>query len=196
MTRVRVVAFLVPFALTVALVGCGTSSGDDASDTTAGATTTAAETTAGQETTETTVDEEPTETTETTEVTEETEPAGGDEDLCEPLQVLSDYDQASADIIAGGDWTAIQAYFVDSTQPVLDAYDEAIALDTDLTDDLEELRAITEGTAELAAESTDLMDLSGKLLALPGIDSAGQAGLRLNTFAEATCGFSTGGAGN
>lgn len=197
MTRSRRAALLLPFLVAVALVGCGTSSGDDASEgpttTEASADPTTTEVTETTEAAETTVEEEPTETTENTETTEV--PAG-DEDLCEPLQVLSDYDQESAEIIAGGDWTAIQAFLVDNTEPVLDAYDDAIALDTDLTADLEELRSVTEGTAEMAAEATDLMDLSDKLLALPNIAEAGQAGLRLNTFAEETCGFSTGGAGN
>ena len=62
----------------------------------------------------------------------------------------------------------------------------------EVTADLKELRAVSEGTAELAGSATSLADLSDKLLSLPGIESAGAAGLRLNTFAEANCGFSTG----
>jgi hypothetical protein len=112
-----------------------------------------------------------------------------------PLKVLSDYDIQSGRIIAGGDWAAIQAFFVAQTDPVLAAYDDAIAIDSEVTADLKELRAVSEGTAELAGSATSLADLSDKLLSLPGIESAGAAGLRLNTFAEANCGFSTGGNG-
>jgi hypothetical protein len=176
---------LAACAITLALAGCSTSGSDDADK----ATTTKPEatTTAPVDTTETTA------TTEAEEPTETTAPAG--DDICVPLKVLSDYDIQSGRIIAGGDWAAIQAFFVAQTDPVLAAYDDAIAIDSEVTADLKELRAVSEGTAELAGSATSLADLSDKLLSLPGIESAGAAGLRLNTFAEANCGFSTGGNG-
>jgi len=171
---------LAASAAALVLAGCGTSSGSDASEE---PTTTKAEAT-------TTV---PDDTTEVEDPTETTAPAG--DDICVPLKVLSDYDIESARLISVGDWSAIQAYFVEETEPVLAAYDDAIAMDTDLTADLEELRGVSEGTAEMAADATSLMDLSDKLLSVPGIQEAGAAGQRLNEYAETNCGFSTGGNG-
>ena len=69
--------------------------------------------------------------------------------------------------------------------------DDAIALDTDLTADLETLRSFTEQTASVAAEATSFEEFSSKLLDQPGVNDAGPAGIRLNTFAQQTCGFST-----
>jgi hypothetical protein len=183
MPRTPIRLLLAASAVALVLAGCGTSSGSDAAG---GTTTTKAQatTTAASEVTDTTEAAAPTETT-----------APAEDDICVPLKVLSDYDIASARLIAVGDWTAIQAYFVEKTDAVLAAYDDAIAIDSEVTDDLKELRTISEGTAELAADATDLMDLSGKLTALPGLQSAGAAGERLNAFAEEKCGFSTGGNG-
>ncbi|WP_421120370.1 hypothetical protein ACE2AJ_03350 [Aquihabitans daechungensis] len=187
MARTPLRLALIAGAAALLLAACGTSGGDDASDrptTTAEATSTAPTDTTAPEPADTTETEEPTETT-----------APADEDLCVPLKVLSDYDIESARLISVGDWAAIQAFFVEETDSVLGAYDDAIALDSEFTEDLEALRAVSEGTAELAGESNDLMDLSGKLTSLPGIQEAGQAGMRVNEYAEENCGFSTGGNG-
>lgn len=182
-TPSRIVLIATAAALAL-LAGCGTSAGDDALDettTTAATATTAAPTKDGTETTE----------VETTEV-DDTEPSG-DDDLCAALQVLSQYDIDSAEIINSGDWEATQAFFVDRTADVLTAYDDAIALDTELSADLEAMRAITEGTADMAADSDDLAELSDKLLSQPGLMEAGEAGIRVNEYAQEHCGFSTGG---
>lgn len=171
----------------VLLASCGTSSGSDASDdptTTAPAPTT----TVPSDTTEA----EPTATT-AVDTTAVEEPAG--DDICVPLKVLSDFDIESAQLINGSDWSATQQFFVDNTDDVLAAYDDAIAFDSEVTADLEALKAVTETTAETAADSTDLMDFSSKLLAEPGIVEAGQSGVVLNIFAQTECGFSTGGNG-
>lgn len=174
-------ALLVSIACLL-FAGCGASGGDDAADE---PTTTKAEATTTTETDTTEVD------TTDVETTEVDDPEGGE--ICEPLQVLSDFDSESAELIDEGDWPTIQAYFVEHTDDVLAAYDDAIALDTELSSDLEELRGITEGTADLAADSSSLEELGTRLLDDPDIASAGEAGFRLNEFAQENCGFSTGG---
>ena len=188
MRRFRL-ALAIPVVMLGTLTACGSDADDSATETTAASTTEAS--------VETTDAPDTTDASETTEVSETTAADGTESassDLCVPLKKLSDFDQESATIIAGGDWAAIQQFFVASTPSVLDAYDEAIALDSDLTEALTTLRGITDGTSELAAESTDLMDFAGRLTALPGIIEAGQDGFELNEFAQSTCGFSTGGA--
>ncbi|MGN6694567.1 MAG: hypothetical protein ACTHN0_10360 [Aquihabitans sp.] len=187
MHRTPLRAVLLVSIACLLFAGCGASGGDDAADE---PTTTQSEATTTTETDTTEVDTTDVETTDV-ETTEADDPAG--DEICEPLQVLSDFDAESAQLIDEGDWPTIQAYFVDHTDDVLTAYDDAIALDTDLSDDLEELRSITAGTADLAAESSSLEELGTKLLDDPDIASAGEAGFRLNEFAEETCGFSTGG---
>lgn len=182
-----VVLVLIASAL---LAACGASGGDDAADTTSaksGSTTTAAPAAETTEATDTTEVDEPTETTEAA------TPAG--DDICVPLRVLSDFDIQSAELVNGGDWPATQAYFVENTDEVLAAYDEAIAMDSEVTEDLQKLRGVTETTAATAADSSDLVDFSTKLLDQPGIMEAGASGFALNEFAEENCGFSTGGNG-
>jgi hypothetical protein len=182
-------ALLAAFAVAVVLAGCGTSSGDAASDS---ATTTKAEAVTTTAPSDPTTEPSTTDPTDDTGTTVAEEPSGGD-DICVPLKVLSDYDLQSAKLIDGGDWTATKAYFVDSTDEVLAAYDDAIALDSEQTENLEALRAVTVTTAEMAGQSSDVLDFSNKLLAQPGIMEAGTAGFALNEFAEENCGFSTGG---
>ncbi|HWJ97123.1 MAG TPA: hypothetical protein VNQ33_03120 [Acidimicrobiales bacterium] len=185
-TPFRTVALVLLAGTLVA--ACGASGGDDAAGTTSasksGSTTSAAPTTEAADATETTEADDPAETAEAD--------APGD-DICVPLKVLSDFDIESSQLVNGGDWAATQAYFVEHTDDVLAAYDEAIAMDSEVEDDLKALRAVTETTAETAADSTGLMDFSAKLLDQPGIMEAGAAGFALNTFAEDNCGFSTGG---
>lgn len=193
MPRTPLRLVLTTLAAAALLVGCGTSGGDDAADTTTTEKSAVTTTDPGSDTTETTTDD----STDTTEVetTEAEGPTDGGDEICAPLKVLSDFDIDSAELINSGDWPATQAFFVESTDDVLAAYDDAIAMDTDLADELEALRGVTETTAETAADSTDLMDFSSKLLAQPGIMEAGTAGFTLNEFAEENCGFSTGGNG-
>jgi hypothetical protein len=181
---------LVALAVGTLLLGaCGTSGGDDASTTKADATTTSP---TADETTATTEDGDATEPTDTTDT-----PVGdgGDEggEICGPLKVLSDFDAESARITQAGDWPDVQAFFVDHTDEVLAAYDDAIALDSEVTDDLEQLRDVTDTTVETAADADSLEDFSTKLLAKPGIMEAGAAGIALDDFAQEHCGFSTGG---
>ena len=189
MSRTPLRLVLIAAVAALLLAGCGTSGGDDASDS---PTTTKADTaTTAPE--DTTTEAEVDDTTDTTEAepTDTTAPAG--EDICVPLKVLSDFDKESGALINGGDWPATQQFFIDHTDDVLAAYDDAIAIDSEVTADLEALKAVTETTADTAAGSSDLMDFSTKLLDQPGIMEAGASGLALNTFAEENCGFSTGG---
>lgn len=183
---------LVALVAFLALAGCSSSGGEDATTTTEARATTEAAT-----------DTEPTETTEpdTTETTErdttETTDGGEAGEVCDALQAISDYDVASGELVNGGaDWPELQAFFVDNTESVLAAYDDAIAADSEVTDELIVLRDFTEGTGDLAADSSSLEDFGSKLTSNPDVLEAGQAGETLNTFAEENCGFSTGGAGN
>jgi len=87
----------------------------------------------------------------------------------------------------------VQRFFIDTAPGVLAAYDDAIALGTDLSDDLEVLKGVTEHTEAYAGESASLDEFATKLAGQPGLTAAGQSALAVNAFAEATCGFSTGG---
>jgi len=181
-------ALLAAVVAAVLLASCSSSSGGDASDKTT--TTAKAATTT-----------EPKDTSDTTEPdTKTTDPGDGEEaeegDICVPLKVLSDFDAESYGLINGGDWEAAQTFFVENTDDVLAAYDDAIAMDTDLADELQQLRDVTDTTAETAADSADLAEFSTKLMDQPGIMEAGGAGYALNNFAEETCGFSTGNQGS
>ena len=107
---------------------------------------------------------------------------------------ISDFDVESSKLINGGaEWSEIQAFFVDKTDDVLAAYDDAIATNPDVADDLTTLRDYTDGIDEIAAEAAALADLGAKLAEVPGVTEAGQAGLALNEYAQTNCGFSTGG---
>ncbi len=188
-SRSRLAALLAPLALAVALVGCS-SSGDDAADDKDTSTTESTTTTEAADDTSTTAPDN------SASEPDMGEDAVGAAEVCTGLKTLSDFDQESAALVAADDWPAIQRFYVDETQSVVDAYNQAIAAGSEVTDDLTTLRDFTAGTAEVAASSTSVVDFGEKLTAQPGLQEAGQAGLALNTFAEANCGFSTGGAGN
>ena len=164
-TAPRFVLFAVS-AAAVLLAGCGSSSDDggDAADSGTTSTTTSMSTTSSA--------------------------APGEDPVCAPLKVISDMDADTTAAIGQG-WSATQEFFASNTPEVLAAYDDAIDLGTDLTADLEVLRAFTEQSASVAAESGSFEEFSNKLLSQPGVAEAGPAGLRLNTFAQETCGFST-----
>lgn len=175
--------------LAALLVGCGASSGEDAGGDEA-TTTTEAEAA--------TTEDDGGETTETTEAEEEattTAASGGsdDEAVCAALQDLADSDAEANQLVAGGDWAKIQAFYVDNTDDIVAIYDELIAAETEVTAEFETLRAVTVSAGDLAAESTSLMDYSSKLTAQPGLAESGQAALDANDFAEQTCGFSLAG---
>ncbi len=177
--------------LVLGAAGCSSSSSDDA------ATTTAPTTVAGGDESTTT---EATDTTDTTEAaddsssTTDAEVTDADDAGCAALKKISDFDVESSKLINGGaEWSEIQAFFVDKTDDVLAAYDDAIATNPDVADDLTTLRDYTDGIDEIAAEATDLADLGAKLAEVPGVTEAGQAGLALNEYAQTNCGFSTGG---
>ncbi len=189
MFRTRSLALLVPLALALAVAGC--SSSEDGSED--------ASSSSSSSTTEATADDGTTE--------EEAEDAGSDtageagadvsaDDavaICAALEALSEFDAQSTEIVASGDWPATQEFYVEQTQTVLDAYDEAIATGSELSDELTQLRAVTAPAAELAASSTDLMDFGTKLLDVPGMTEAAGAAVTLDAFAQETCGVSTGG---
>jgi hypothetical protein len=182
----RAVLLVVAIAATF-LAGCGSSSGSDAADATttsaAGATTTEADGTTTEPDAATTTEAEAPTTT---------GPAGGDE-ICGPLKELSEKDAKANGLVAGGNWSAIKAFYVEQTDDIVAIYDEAIGYDSEITDDLETLRSVTVSAGDLAASSKDLMDFSAKLTAQPGLADSSAAALAANDFAQETCGFALAG---
>lgn len=183
----------VPFAVLLIFAGCSSSGGDEDS----APTTTAAEvddsttTTAGGD--ETTTTSAGAETTTTTSGASSPGGGGDHDEICGLLRQISDYDAEASAVVAGSDWSAVQEFYVSTADRVVGVYDEAIALDTDLSADLETLKAVAERTGPLAAESSNLDEYATALIADPSIDAATEPALRVNAFAETTCGFSTGG---
>jgi len=122
-----------------------------------------------------------------------TEASGDATAICGPMKDLSESDAEANKLVAGGDWTKIQAFYVDNTDDIVAIYDKAIALDTEITDQLETLRSVTVSAGDLAASSSSLMDFSGKLSSQPGLAESGQAALTANDFVQETCGFALAG---
>ena len=179
------VVAIAAFAFLVA--GCGTSGGSDAADdptTTAGK---AATTTAAVDDSTTTEAEDST-TTEA-EASTTTAATAADDAICAPMKALSKSDAEANALVATGDWPKIQAFYVEQTDDIVAIYDEAIALDTEITEELKTLRSVTESAGGLAEGSSSLMDFSGKLTAQPGLTESGQAALDANAYVQETCGF-------
>lgn len=180
---------LVVATLALALLaGCGTSGGSDASDDASKAegTTTAATT---EEATVPSEDEVTTTEAEEEGATTTTEASPDGDEICGLLDELKTLDAEANDLVAAGDWTRIQAFYVDNTDDLISLYDDAIALDTEISDELETLRSVSESAGDLAEESTSLMDFGTKLAAQPGLDESSAAALTANEFSQETCGF-------
>lgn len=199
--RSRLLAPVLVVALGSALMACGTTTEDlglDVSDITVSVDDSAVDTTVVDTTEPEDSDPPETDVPETTQAnvpdSDPDEPDEPEGDICVPLKVISEYDvQTSTLINQGAPWEEIQAVFVDETPAVLEAYGDAIELaDDDLAAGLQRLLDFTAPSGALAAESTSLEEFGGKLAALPNLQEAGEAGLALNTFAEAECGFATG----
>ncbi len=186
-TSARTVLVTVAIAATF-LAGCGSSSGSDAADE---PTTTEAKATTTEAAESTTTGAEGTTTSEAAVTT--TEASGDATAICGPMKDLSESDAEANKLVAGGDWTKIQAFYVDNTDDIVAIYDKAIALDTEITDQLETLRSVTVSAGDLAASSSSLMDFSGKLSSQPGLAESGQAALTANDFVQETCGFALAG---
>lgn len=183
--RAALLAVAVASAL---LAGCGASSGTDAADGTTTAPTSSSTTAKPGERTTT----EP-EASTTTEAESTTTAVPGDDAICGPLQDLKDADAESNKLVATGDWPAIKAFYVEQTDDIVAIYDEAIGYDSDITAELTTLRSVTVSAGDLAAESTSLMDFSGKLAAQPELAASTSAALKANDFARQTCGFALAG---
>ena len=174
------------------LAGCSSSGGSDADAPSRTTTTAAAKgpttTAATSETTTTTGDDGETTTT----------GGGGDDAICKPLKAISDYDlETAAALKEQAPWSEVQATYIKDTDNVLSAYDDAAALaDPSVAADIKTLRDFTAPTSDLARKATSLVDLGLALADQDGLLEAGQAGLRLDTFARQTCGFGTSAAGN
>jgi len=160
----------------VALAGCDSDDkasdgkADDSSSTAAGDPTAASESTSADGTTEAAAD-----------------------DICVPLKVIRDYDvEASQAAANGGDWPQLQKELTEGMPVVLDAYDDAIAIDSDVHDDLVVLRDFTAATEDAAKNSSSIEEFASAAMALPNVEQAGRAGLSVSTFSEKECGFSTG----
>jgi hypothetical protein len=106
--------------------------------------------------------------------------------------VIADYDIEAGDLIASSSWADVQAFFIDSIPEVTAAYDDAIAAVPELAEPLATLRDFTASTADTAADATSVEDFGFAMLDLPGVMEGGAAALEVNTYAEETCGFSTG----
>lgn len=119
----------------------------------------------------------------------------GDDQICSALGTIRDFDVESAGLIAEvTTYREVADFFAARTPDVLDAYDEAIAVaDEDLVEDLEVLRAFAEGFAAAAEGVDSIEELQAEVFAGPEATEAGRAALSLNTYAQETCGFSTGG---
>lgn len=177
MSRARSLALFLLLGLAGGLVGCA-SSGDESAKATSSSTS----------------------TTEALESTT-TISAVSAEQICPSLQEISEFDAraeqfAATDdwpVGAEGDWPGTQRFLVENTPPVLVAYDRAIATGTDLADELVMMRDLTADTAGIAASSKDFLDMAMQLIGRPRIIEAADAGETLNSFAESTCGVSTGG---
>jgi len=174
---------LITAAVTILLAGCGGSSGDAAdgpSTTKATSNTTEAPPTSTTAATSTTRGSgEPVATTVAGKATDE---------LCGPLGVITDFDAQTSRLVSAGNWPAIQAYYVDHTDEMVAAYDEAIALDTDLTTDLQNLRAVTAASDELAAKSDSLMAFGTALSSQPGLMAATASANRVLQYTQEHCG--------
>lgn len=184
-TGLRPISFIILLAASLGLLtACGASGGSDVAQVSTTTTTAAAATT----TSVTTV----TEPTTTAETTAETPTAGGEgPDLCAALKRISDFDATTEDA-ATRTWAEAQQTLVDGTKGSLGAYDDAItAANPDLAADLTTLRKFTVLTTDVAAQSSSLTDFGTKLVEVPDIMEAGQAGRRLDSYARINCGFGT-----
>ena len=184
-TPARTVLLVVAIAA-VLLSGCGASGGSDAADdTTTSAADAATTTSLSDEVSNTEADET---TTTEAEATTTSAATGGDA-ICAPMKALSESDAEANQLVASGDWSKIKAFYVGQTDDIVAIYDEAIALDTEITAELETLRSVTVSAGDLAEGSSSLMDFSGRLSAQPGLAASGEAALTANEYVEKTCGF-------
>lgn len=175
---------LLAVVLAALLAGCGTSSGSDADDAattpSVAATTTEARgtTTPGSEGS-TTTKAEPTTTTE----------APSDDAFCASMEDLAASDAKANSLVASGEWPKIKAFYADQTDDILAIYDEAIALDSEITPQLKTLRSVSVSSRDLAQSSSSLMELGGKLASQPGLAATSRATLEASRYVEDTCGF-------
>lgn len=183
-TPARTVLLVVAIAA-VLLSGCGASGGSDAADDTTTSAADAATTSLSDEVSNTEADET---TTTEAEATTTSAATGGDA-ICAPMKALSESDAEANQLVASGDWSKIKAFYVGQTDDIVAIYDEAIALDTEITAELETLRSVTVSAGDLAEGSSSLMDFSGRLSAQPGLAASGEAALTANEYVEKTCGF-------
>ena len=92
------------------------------------------------------------------------------------------------------DWNAVKAKVIDFSNQLVDAYDRAVPVaPKDLAGDLEKVRQFTESSIDVVRASSSLDEFGSKEAADPKVQTAGAAAVRIDTFAKATCGFSTGG---
>jgi hypothetical protein len=114
-------------------------------------------------------------------------------EVCESLEVISDYDKQSSQVMAGGgDHEEVLALFQEATPTVVAAYEDVAAAEPELADAASTLSEFTQDAAGAAEGTTNLSELATAILELPNVNEAAEAGMMLNTYAEENCGFSTG----
>lgn len=113
-------------------------------------------------------------------------------DICVPLKGLSEYDKEVKEIVArGGSWSEAQKKLSESLQPVLQAYDDAMRIDSEMKDELKILRDLTASTEGAVTSSKTYEEFAAAVTSDPNLEGAGEAGQALNTFALENCGFAT-----
>jgi hypothetical protein len=114
--------------------------------------------------------------------------------LCKQITIISDYDKSASALVASNpSFADYQKFLVDTTPGVVTAYAEASSIDPSMAADFTALSNVTAAVATAAASATDTETLQAALLTLPNLTAAGEAGQRLNTYAQANCGVNTAG---
>ena len=114
-----------------------------------------------------------------------------DDPVCEPLRRVRHTNTHLARLAQREpDWARLQSAFQSRAQPLLSAYDQAIdRAPPAAAADLRTMRAFDEAGLRSMRHSTDVHDFLRRLRAAAPPDAANAATVRVDRFAESTCGF-------
>ena len=114
-----------------------------------------------------------------------------DDPVCEPLRRVRRTNAHLAHLARREpEWERLQSAFEARARPLLAAYDDAIdRAPATAAADLRTMRAFDEAGLQSMRESTDVDDFLRRLHAAASPDAANAATVRVDRFAEATCGF-------